>query len=190
MTVEELARAVIAACEQSGANHMITGAFAFNYYGLPRATHDIDIVVEIRDPGTLPGIISRLGPEIAFDEHVQFDTATWGRRHIGHPRGSTTLSVELFELFELFDDPFVMAQFARRRQLDSLQLGRAIHLPTAEDIVVQKLRWARPKDLEDARDILAVQGLEGLDLPYIETWCAAHGTSPRLRELIASLPEF
>jgi hypothetical protein len=47
-------------------------------------------------------------------------------------------------------------------------LGRTTWLPTAEDVVVQKLRWGRPKDLEDARDVLAVQGTESLDMAYIE----------------------
>jgi hypothetical protein len=44
-------------------------------------------------------------------------------------------------------------------------------------------------DLDDARDVLAVQGPETLDMPYIENWCATHGTSERLRDIITSLPE-
>ena len=45
------------------------------------------------------------------------------------------------------------------------------------------------KDIDDARDILAVQGTETLDMPYIENWCATHGTSVRLSEIIATLTE-
>jgi len=51
----------------------------------------------------------------------------------------------------------------------SPSIGTEVWIPTAEDIVVQKLRWGRNKDLDDARDVLAVQGTDFLDMPYIET---------------------
>ena len=42
---------------------------------------------------------------------------------------------------------------------------------------------------EHARDVLAVQTLAALDMPYIEHWCAQHGTLERLHAVIASIPE-
>jgi hypothetical protein len=88
----------------------------------------------------------------------------------------------------MFDDPFVQSEFSRRERRFVPLLNREIWLPTAEDIIVQKIRWGRSKDLDDARDVLAVQGPETLDMPYIETWCSIHGTTGRLSEIIASLP--
>ena len=67
-------------------------------------------------------------------------------------------------------------------------LGRETWLPTPEDVVIQKLRWGRSKDLDDARDILAVQGPETLDMDYVQSWCARHGTSARLEEALAGIP--
>jgi len=92
------------------------------------------------------------------------------------------------ELFELFDDPFVRAQFERRRCHVSAQINRSTWLPTPEDVIVQKLRWGRVKDLEDARDVLAVQGPESLDMAYVERWCEAHGTLDRLHAALAEIP--
>jgi hypothetical protein len=92
------------------------------------------------------------------------------------------------ELFELFADDFVQEQFRRRRRIDSEQLHRTTWLPTAEDVIVQKLRWGRSKDLDDARDVLAVQGTESLDMGYIESWCAAHGTTARLTNALSGIP--
>ena len=89
------------------------------------------------------------------------------------------------ELFELFDDPFVIAQFDRRRQFRSPQLMKEIWVPSAEDVVVQKLRWARPKGLQDALDVLAVQGTENLDLDYIRGWCEKHSSTGHLDEALA-----
>lgn len=75
---------------------------------------------------------------------------------------------------ELFDDPFVLEQFSRRKRIFSASIGRETWLPTPEDVIVQKLRWGRNKDLDDARDILAVQGPETLDMGYVESCCTRH----------------
>ena len=52
---------------------------------------------------------------------------------------------------------------------------------------MQKLRWGRPKDLEDARDVLAVQTPAKLDMNYITRWCDAHETSARLQAMLAEI---
>lgn len=185
MLVEDLARQVIEACNAQGIPHMLTGALAFNLYGIPRSTKDVDIVVEVDRPESINQLISRLEPEIEFRDQVQFDTITWGSRHIGRAAGDTALVVELFELF---DDPFVKKQFARRYKKVAPDLGIETWLPTAEDLIVQKIRWGRSKDLDDARDVLAVQGPETLDMAYIQNWCDTHGTRERLETIVASLP--
>ena len=119
------------------------------------------------------------------DPQVQFDTLTWGRRHVGRTRSDPPM---LVELFALFDDPFVQHQFHRRRRIVLPSLGRAAWLPRPEDLVVQKLRCGRGKDLDDARDVLAVQGLDHVDLAEIRVWCLQHGTIDRLDAVLAALP--
>lgn len=185
MTIEQIALHVIQACETAGVAHMVTGAFAYNYYGIPRSTKDFDVVVDVRSSSSISDVIRLLENEIDFGEQVQFDTLTWGRRHIGRAKIGPVFQVELFELF---DDAFVLEQFHRRQQVRSAQLQHATWLPTAEDIIVQKIRWGRSKDLDDARDVLAVQGPETLDMTYIRKWCDEHKTSSRLDDIIASLP--
>jgi hypothetical protein len=88
----------------------------------------------------------------------------------------------------MFDDEFVRSEFFRRRRTFVPILGREVWLPAPEDVIVQKLRWGRSKDLDDARDVLAVQGPETLDMDYIERWCTAHGTARRLKDTLESLP--
>lgn len=185
MKIEELAALVIEACEAERADHMLTGALATSHYGIPRSTKDVDVVISISSPDPIMRVAKRLHPHVVFDAQVQFDTLTWGRRLVGVTSQSPPFKVELFELF---DDPFVKTQFARRRIIISEQLKRSTWLPTAEDVVVQKLRWGRVKDLEDARDVLAVQGPESLDMTYIEKWCDLHGTRERLQKALSEIP--
>ena len=88
------------------------------------------------------------------------------REIITHP--STAFTVELFHLS---DEAHDQSRFARRIQRDFD--GERAWLPTPEDVVITKLRWSkhgqRAKDLDDVREVLAVQNQ--LDLPYIRHWC-------------------
>ena len=185
MTLESLAIKVVEAAESCGADFMVVGAVAAGAYGVPRSTRDVDLLISIKREGAVSAVIEKLAPIVEFSAQVVFDTLTWGRRHVGQSRSMPPFKVELFEMF---DDPFVQSEFARRQQIFVPMLGRTTWLPTPEDVVVQKLRWGRSKDLDDARDVLAVQGTESLDMAYIEKWCAQHGTTERLQAALAGIP--
>ncbi len=185
MTLEALAIKVIEAAEAAGVEFMAVGAIAAGAYGVPRSTRDVDLLMGVSVGGGVSAVVKHLEPIVDFDAQVVFDTLTWGRRHVGQCRSERPFKVELFELF---DDPFVQSEFGRRQQVFVPMLGRSTWLPTPEDVVVQKLRWGRNKDLDDARDVLAVQGPETLDMAYIEKWCELHKTTDRLRAALASIP--
>ena len=185
MTIEELAVLVFDTAERIGVEFMAVGAFAAGAYGVPRSTRDVDILVSVSVVGGVEALIDSLAPAVEFDRQVVFDTLTWGRRLVGKTRSAPPFKVELFEMF---DDPFVQSEFSRRMKVFVPVLNRTTWLPTAEDVIVQKLRWGRSKDLNDARDVLAVQGPETLDMAYIEGWCAKHGTATRLADALAGIP--
>ncbi len=182
MNLNELACAVFNIAESLGIPHMAVAAGA---YGIPRATKDIDLLVSIDPKKGIRQLMDALGELIEFEPQAQFDTITWGRRHVGTSVFSPPYKVELFEMF---DDPFVVSEFTRRTISFVPILNRNVWLPTAEDVVIRKIRWGRSKDPDDARDVLAVQGPETLDTLYIEKWCAIHGTTQRLETIIESLP--
>ena len=77
----------------------------------------------------------------------------------------------------LSPDPMAQARAAMARNDPAEALSRYL-----------RVLAARPKDLDDARDVLAVQGPETLDMPYIENWCAVHATTGRLEKILDSLP--
>ena len=185
MKLEEFAAFIVRAAEEAGTSFMLVGALAAGAYGVARSTRDVDLLVAVHDGGGLAALTSRLESLVDFDPQVVFDTLTWGRRHVGVSRSRPPYKVELFELF---DDPFVQSEFARRRLINVPLLRLTTWIPTAEDVLVQKLRWGRSKDLDDARDVLAVQGTETLDMGYVERWCATHGTTERLQKALSEIP--
>ena len=108
------------------------------------------------------------------DEQMSFEMVTSTRREILRVTGS----IFEIELFRLSDDPHDRSRFARRTKQEIFP-GESVYLPTPEDVIVQKLRWAasakRPKDFSDTVAVMQVQGT-GLDWKYIEEWCGKHGT--------------
>ncbi len=78
-------------------------------------------------------------------------------------------------------------QMRLEREVD----GRTVNIPTAEDVIVTKLRWAhriaRRKDLDDIRNVLAVRQGD-FDWDYIHRWADEHGTRALLEEIRAEIP--
>jgi len=176
----DLVLRLIALFDRLAIPYMLVGSYSSNYYGRPRLTKDADFVVVV-SAEQLSGLSVQLGPDFHMDTQASFETVTMTRRHvIIHPATAFKL-----ELFALTDDAHDQERFRRRQVVDFE--GHPVRLPTAEDVIVQKLRWGRPKDLEDVRDVLAVQMPVNLDMAYVSRWCEVHGTSARLSQLLAEI---
>lgn len=153
--------------------YMIVGSYSSNFYGIPRSTKDADLVVHLPSAewAKLPAI---LPDGIEMEDQMSFEMVTSTRRELLRVKDS----LFQIELFRLSDDSHDQSRFERRKWVEIFP-GVGVFLPTAEDVVVQKLRWSlgakRPKDFADAVAVMQVQG-QALDWPYIEKWCAEHGT--------------
>lgn len=184
MTSEEIAKRVIAVLEASRLPYMLVGSFSSNYYGIPRSTKDVDLVAELGDT-SVTNLVSQLGPGFRLDPQIRFETVTGTTRHIVHVENSPFL----VEIFRLSQDPHDQERFRRRVRVE--MEGAETCVPTAEDVIIMKLRWAvlgkRPKDADDVRDVIAVQG-DKIDWAYVHHWCDQHGTREKLEEIRKSIP--
>ena len=183
----EVAARIVAAFEHLGIDYFLAGSFSSNFYGIPRSTKDADFVA-ILQSGQIQALTDELGSEFQVDPQPSFETITGTfRETIRVP----SLPFEI-EIFHLSHDPHDQSRFQRRRRVRDDLIGRDIFLPTAEDVVITKLRWAkegkRAKDIEDVRDVIAVQGDEAFDWNYIQHWCGIHQTRTLLEEIRASIP--
>jgi hypothetical protein len=166
------------ACE---IDYMLSGSFASNMYGIPRSTRDADFVLQCRG-GVGEEFCERLGDGFEFDPQLAFETVTGTYKQLLKQKGSAFQ----VELFQLSSDPHDQMRFTRRRPAELF--GRRLWFATAEDVIVTKLRWARTKDKDDARDVMSVQRGK-LDWPYIEEWCRRHGSLELMEEIRRSVPE-
>ncbi len=184
MTGAEATAAVIDALEALSFPYMLVGSLSSNIFGIPRSTKDADFVIQSGGV-TLFDLVARLGPSFRLEPQVQFETITMTTRQV--------VQIDeipfVIEFFCLSDDPHDQERFRRRQRVEIP--GHKVFVPTAEDIIITKLRWStqgqRSKDAEDARGIIAVQG-DRLDLRYVREWCERHGTSALLDEIRRSIP--
>jgi hypothetical protein len=163
---------------------MVVGSFTTNFYGIPRSTQDADLVVAV-GPDVIAGLADELRPDIRLDPQLQFETITltyYQRLDVA----GTNFHIEIFQVSE---DSHDQERFLRRRS--AMYLGRSLPLPTAEDVIITKLRWAnlgnRGKDRDDAMNVIAVQR-NTLDWRYIYSWCDQHGTRALLDQIRTSIP--
>lgn len=182
----EVAARVIEALEELGIDYLLAGSFSSNFYGIPRATQDADFVAVFSTD--VIELADRLGDEFILDPQTSFESVTGTFRDI-----FSVPSVPFkIEFFHLSSDPHDQSRFERRRKVEDANTGKTICVPTREDVVIMKLRWAkgaqRGKDREDIRDVLAVQGDDAFDWEYIHRWTAEHGTRELLDEIRASIP--
>jgi hypothetical protein len=184
VTADEATAAVIDALEALGMPYLLVGSFSSNVYGIPRGTQDADFVVQLggRSPAE---IAARLGAAFRLDPQSSFETVTMTLRHVLKVVG-TEFKIELFHLS---DDPHDQERFRRRQRMKLY--GREVSLPTAEDVIVTKVRWAaiarRNKDVDDARNVIAVQG-DRIDWDYVHAWCDRHGSRAVLDDIRKSIP--
>ena len=184
MTNDEAVAVIIDALAAEGIPYMLTGSLASNLYGIPRSTNDADFVLQI-DTGGLDPLRARLTPALRWEAQLSFETVTATARQILEVPG---IGFKI-ELFFLTDDPHDVERFARRRRVTAF--GREMYVPSAEDVVITKLRWSRQgqraKDRDDVRAVVAASG-EQLDWDYLHRWCDAHGTRALLEEIRRSIP--
>jgi hypothetical protein len=179
MTPDEAIAAMIDALGAGGIPFMLVGSQVTNFYGVARMTQDADFVLQV-ESGRVLQIVDHLGPPFRLERQMSFELITATTRWCVSLTG-TPFS---FDLFLLSDDPHDRERFRHRRQVQIL--GRQVAIPTVEDTIITKLRWSqqgrRPKDIEDVRNVIAVQGGR-IDWEYVAAWCRQHGTEGLLEGL-------
>ncbi|HEY3143566.1 MAG TPA: hypothetical protein VGJ86_20690 [Acidimicrobiales bacterium] len=181
MSAAELLSEVVRALDAAGIPHMLVGSFASTSYGAPRATQDIDIVI---DP--TPDALERFVTAFSSDRIYVSPTAQealGGRDQFNLIDFTTGWKVDLMIRK---DRPFSRSEFARRVRARALDVD--LYVATAEDTVLAKLEWAAiggsDRQLADAATVLAVSA-DTLDYDYLDRWAAELGVS----ELLARAKE-
>jgi hypothetical protein len=163
---------IITALDAQGIPHMLAGSFASAHHGVPRTTHDIDLVIDPTKPA-LDRFVRGLDPERFY---VSVDAADEAWRRRGQFNVVDLDSGWKIDLIIRKERPFSHEEF--RRRTPTTLLGTAVFVATAEDTVLAKLEWARLGESErQLRDVVGVLEMRGdqLDRHYVERWARELG---------------
>ena len=143
------------------------------YYGEPRLTRDVDVVVALRLEDVSPLLRGFPRDEFYVDEEAARDAVrTSGQFNIIHPGSGLKIDVYVNP-----DTPYDRARLARRQRLP-LTPGVSANFARPEDVILYKLLYHRQVEsgshLRDVLGILRVSGSE-LDERYIVEWAERLG---------------
>jgi len=149
--------------------YMITGAWSVIYYGRPRASHDIDFIIEVETEEISQTLKSfKKLPEDFLVQVRDIKEAIKKKSQFNILHLPTGLKLDFWLLT---DDPFDKSRFSRRKKLEIL--GQLMWMATPEDTILQKLRWYKEakieKHLVDAAFVYQIQK-KNLDMKYLGNW--------------------
>jgi hypothetical protein len=172
MSYAEVLRSIVPRLEQSEIQYMITGSIAAAYYGLARATYDLDIVISAT-AGNLKRFIELLPQE---QYYAALQDALEAHRH--HSMFNVLDTASGWKIDFILKKPAPFHQEAFQRRLAVTFDGVPTAVISAEDLILSKLEWAgmgeSERQIRDAAVVLE-KGRQKLDFPYIERWIAELG---------------
>ena len=171
---------VAAAIERTGGKYFVGGSLASSLQGEPRATNDVDIVLE------LPlGLIAAFVRELGDDFEVDITTLRDALLHGGSCNIFFLPTVMKVDLFAIGPSAFDEMEFSRRRPVQLREGSASLVLKSPEDTVLRKLRWyedgGRVSDRQwrDVVQVLRVSGPD-MDRTYLDRWAETLGVTPLL----------
>ena len=140
MSITSFLQRVAQILEGAGVPYMLTGSLAAAYYATPRATQDIDVVIDTQEPG-LEKLVQGL---LDAGLYVGRDAALDAWRTQGQFNAIDPTSGWKVDLIVRKDRSFSRTEFDRRERADLL--GIEVSLASLEDVLIAKLEWARMGD--------------------------------------------
>jgi hypothetical protein len=182
MGQSDLLRFVIEALERIGLRYFVTGSMATIFFGEPRFTNDIDIVVDL-PTGKIHEFCSAFpAPEFYLSEET-VHRAVSGRGQFNIIQPSSGLKVDIMVPA---DSLFNRSRFARATRVRP-EPGVDAIFSSAEDVILKKLEAYREggseKHLRDIGGVVRITS-DHLDRAYIEQWADRLGVADIWQEIL------
>lgn len=172
--------ALQAALDDLGVAWAIGGSIASAFYGEPRATNDVDVIVDMTEAQA-----RRLTELLGEGFYADPDTAEEAARYRRSFNVIDTRSFIKIDIFVPAEGPLGLGQLVRRTYVNVLPGLAPLPVLGAEDVILQKLRWFRiggETSERQWRDLVSVLSLvDDLDQAYLDA--AARGAG--LEDLLA-----
>ena len=157
----------------AGIPSMVVGSFASSFHGVPRSSHDLDLVIDPQ-PESLRRFLADL-PHAEY--YTDADAAVDALNRRSQFNVIDMATAWKADLIVRKARPFSVEEM--RRRIEGDLLGARVFVASAEDTLIPKLEWAKQGggselQLRDVSGILQLRGNE-LDTVYIDRWVTELG---------------
>ncbi|TAK13035.1 MAG: hypothetical protein EPO32_06680 [Anaerolineae bacterium] len=190
MSFEEFLKKIVAALEAAGVEYLLGGALAAWAWGEPRATQDIDLVVNL-PPEKVNALSKELEKiQIYVPAEIMLDILAEPRADlaINAIHGGTGFKAEFFPLRA--GDDLRASALARKVQVNLGPSIGKIFVHSPEDLIIYKLLYfSQSQQTKHIRDIGAIYQARKatLDGEYIQDWAGILGVRGLLDEILSQL---
>lgn len=185
MDPSELLVRLSIAVEALQVRYLVTGSMATIFFGEPRFTNDIDVVIDLPLNRAAEFCAHFPPPEYYVDE-VAVREAIIRREqfNIIHPESGLKIDVMIPD-----DSPFNRCRFGRV-VAGHVREDLAIRFASPEDVIIKKLEYYQQggsdKHVRDITGVLRIMGAK-VDRPYIDDWAVRLGLAETWREILGRL---
>ena len=164
--------------DEAGIPYMVSGGMAVSFWGFPRTTHDIDIVIEAQEKDK--NKIVKLFEKDFYVSQEAVEEAIRNRFTFNIINNKSGLKIDFWLIKK---DAFGKSEFSRK--IKERMFGEDIFIISPEDLILCKLMGFEEtksgRRLQDAKSILQTSKV---DMKYIRSWAEKQGTIEILNDLL------
>jgi len=173
----DLLKLVASRLDDAEIDYMISGSIALTFYGKPRMTRDIDIVIMI--PMREVDQFVRLFEQDFYIDRDMVADAIRNQSMFNIIHLETVIKVD-FIIRK--NQEYRILEFNKRKKM-KLE-DQEVWVVSLEDLIISKLYWAKDSFSEmQIKDIVSLIDLD-LDMDYVEKWCDRLGLDLILRRVL------
>jgi len=168
--------------DEAGISYMLTGSLASAFYAVPRATQDIDVVIEAQEGGIERLVEGLLAAGWYADREAALQ-AWRGQTQFNAIDPDTGWKADFIVRK---DRAYSREEFGRRERISLL--GVELAVASLEDVLIAKLEWSRLGDSAlQRRDVtqLLERTWDRADQAYVEKWVSELGLTEEWQAALA-----
>jgi len=178
---------IVTFLERENIPYMVVGSFVSSLYGEPRSTHDIDIIVSLRETSIDP-LVSEFLPPRYYISPDAIQLAIQSKRSFNL---IDTEEGDKIDFFILKEEEYEHIKFKRKRREEIM--GIPVNVLSPEDLILSKFIWSvlsggSEKQFKDALGVLRVQ-FKHIDFNYLESQAKVLNVNHLLQRALKDISE-
>lgn len=173
--IAEVLRDISRRLGEIGVSFYLTGGLVSSFYGEPRFTQDIDLVLQIPDSFSMDSFLDAVSPEYFADrDQIENAIRERGMAQILHEPRFVRIDLHLGEL--------VPGAVSRKRMAEIFP-GTVVPIASKEDAILSKLRWIQLGSGKSRQDVaMMLRRDTPTDWNYLRTQASSLGLAELLEE--------